>query len=143
VELVMVILLIGILAIVAIPHFASRDAFDVSGFAEDARSVLRFAQKTAIGQHRTVTVNLDVAAQKLSACYDTAYPCATPLADPTGGAPISLTPKSNIAFTASAAQLSFDWRGSPNGTAVTLTVTPVAGGAAASVSVDADTGYVQ
>lgn len=143
VELVMIILLVGILSIVAIPHFANRDTYDASGFAEETRAILRLAQKTAIGQHRNVSVNFDVAHQSLTACYDTAYPCASPVADPSGGAAMSVAPNSNVAFTSTVAQLSFDWRGSPNGTAATVTVSPVAGGTATSVGVDADTGYVQ
>jgi MSHA pilin protein MshC len=143
VELVMVILTIAILAAVAIPRFASRDAYDVSGFSEDTRAVLRFAQKTAIGQHRPVSVNLDVAGQRVTACYDSAYPCASPLADPSGGAPIALVPNATVSFTATVAQLTYNWLGSPGGTAAAVTVRPVAGGTGVTVTVDGDTGYVQ
>jgi MSHA pilin protein MshC len=143
IELVMVILLVGILSAVAMAHFATRSVYDVSGFTEDARAVLRTAQKTAIGQHRNVSINLDASAQKMTVCYDTAYPCASPVLDPTGGSALVLGPNANVAFTTTATQLSFDWRGSPNGTAATITVNPVGGGTAMSLSVDADTGYVQ
>ena len=143
VEVVMTILLAGILAAVALPRFASRDGYDVSGFAEDVRAVVRFAQKTAIAQHRLVYVNLDAAAGKLSACYDAAYPCATPLADPSGGAALSLAAPGNVNFTTTASQLSFNWLGSANAVGATVTVSPSAGGNALSVVVDPDSGYVQ
>ena len=139
----MVIVIVGILSAVAMAHFAKSSLYDVSGFAEDTRAVLRFAQKTAIGQHCTVRVNLDASLQKLTVCYDTAYPCASPVLDPQGGSALSLAPNANVTFATTTAQLSFDWRGSPNGTAATVTVSPVDGGTATSLSVDADTGYVQ
>jgi MSHA pilin protein MshC len=143
VELVMTIVIVGIMASVAIPRFASRDGYDVSGFSEDVRAVLRFAQKTAIAQHRSVYVNLDASGRKLTACFDTAYPCATPLADPSGGAALSLVPNSTVTFTSTLAQLSFNWLGSPNQSGATITVAPSAGGNAIGVVVDPDTGYVQ
>lgn len=143
IELITVILVLGILAAVALARFASRGVYDVAGFAEDTRAILRTAQKTAIGQHCSISVNIDAASQVLTVCYDQAYPCASPVLDPIGGGALSLSRNSNIVFTTTAAQLSFDWRGSPNGTAATVTVAPVGGGTATSVSVDADTGYVQ
>jgi MSHA pilin protein MshC len=143
VELVMTIVIVGILAGVAIPRFASRDAYDVSGFSEDVRAVLRFAQKTAIAQHRGVYVNLDAAGRKLTACYDSAYPCAAPLVDPSGGAALNLVPNSTVTFTTTLAQLSFNWLGSPNEIGATVSISPSAGGSAISVVVDPDTGYVQ
>jgi MSHA pilin protein MshC len=143
VEVVMVIVVVGVLALVAIPRFASRSVYDVSGFAEDSRSILRFAQKTAIGEHLNVSVNLDATNQKLTVCYDTAYPCASPVADPSGGSALTLTPASTVAFTTTATQLTYNWQGSPGGTGATLTVTPVGGGSSISVTVDGNTGYVQ
>jgi len=139
----MTMVLIGIVAAVVLPHFASRDVYDVSGFAEDLRAVLRFGQKSAIAQHRNVYVNLDAAGRKLTACYDAAYPCAAPLADPSGGAPLSLVAPATVAFTTTAGQLGFNWLGSPGGTGATISVSPSAGGAAVNIVVDADSGYVQ
>lgn len=143
VELVMTIVLIGIVAGVVLPRFASRDAYDVSGFGEDVRAVLRHAQKTAIAQHRSVYVNLDSGGRKVTACYDAAYPCAAPLADPSGGGALSLVPASNIGFSATVSQLGFNWLGSPGGAGATVTVSPASGGSALSIVVDADSGYVQ
>jgi MSHA pilin protein MshC len=143
IELVMVIVLVGILSAVAMPRFASRDGYDVAGFAEDARGVLRYAQKMAIAQHRNVSVNLDASGRAISPCFDTVYPCASPIPDPTGGSALRLTPATTIAFATTISQLTFDWRGSPNGTALTLTVSPNSGGTASTVIVDGDTGYVQ
>lgn len=143
VEVVMTILIAGILAAVALPRFASRDAYDVSGYAEDVRAALRFAQKTAIAQHRSVYVNLDGAGRKLTACYDAAYPCASPLADPYGAATLNVAPPVNVNFTSTVSQLSFNWLGSASAVGATVTVTPVAGGNALTIVVDADSGYVQ
>jgi MSHA pilin protein MshC len=143
VELVMTIVLIGTVAAVVLPRFASRDAYDVSGFGEDVRAVLRLAQKTAIAQHTPVYVNLDATGRKLTACYDAAYPCAAPLADPVGGSALTLVPAGNINFSATVSQLSFNWLGSPGEIGATVVVSPSAGGTSLAIVVDADSGYVQ
>ncbi len=143
VELVMVIAIAGILAVVALPRFTNRSDSDLAGFGQGARAALRFAQKTAIAQHRNVSVNLVSASGKISVCFDSAYPCATVVTDPASGAALSVVTPSGISFTTSVAQLTFDWTGSPGGTAEALTISGGTGGATQTVSVDGSTGYVQ
>jgi len=58
VELVMVIVILGILAVAIVPRFASRETFDTRGFFDQTQAAIRYAQKTAIAQRRTVHVNL-------------------------------------------------------------------------------------
>ena len=142
VELVMVIAITGILAAVVVPRFASRSDFELAGFAEAARAALRLAQKTAVAQHRSVSANLDSSAGKISLCYDSAYPCATPLADPASSGAFKVSAPTGISLSSSATQLIFDWTGSPNGTGTTLTVSGGTGGTTVVVTVDANTGYV-
>lgn len=58
IELVMVMVIIGILAVVAIPRFTDRQTFEARGFHEQAKAMVRYAQKTAVAQHRNVFVNV-------------------------------------------------------------------------------------
>jgi MSHA pilin protein MshC len=81
VELIMVILLAGILAAVAASRFYSRTGFDVASFADTARGMVRYAQKLAIAQNRTVWVTGTVDpknsanVQGIGLCYSNNSPC--------------------------------------------------------------------
>jgi MSHA pilin protein MshC len=57
-ELIVVILLVGILAAVAIPRLGNTNAFAERGFADQLRSTLQLARKTAIAQRRYVCASL-------------------------------------------------------------------------------------
>ncbi len=70
VELIMVMTLIGILAVVALPRFANRTTFDARAYADQAKAMLRYAQKLAIGQNRNVYVRLNGA--NIALCFDNA-----------------------------------------------------------------------
>ena len=59
IELIMVILVIGIMAVVVLPRFADRSDFQTRGFQDETRSLLRYAQKTAVAQRRNVCVTLN------------------------------------------------------------------------------------
>jgi MSHA pilin protein MshC len=56
VELVVVIVLVGILGAVAAARYFDRGSFDAAAYAEQTKSMLRYAQKTAVAQHRPVFV---------------------------------------------------------------------------------------
>lgn len=56
VELVVVIVLVGVLGAVASARYFDSAGFDAAGYAEQTRSMLRYAQKSAIAQHRPVFV---------------------------------------------------------------------------------------
>lgn len=56
VELVVVMVLIGILGAVASARYFDSAGFDAAGYAEQTRSMLRYAQKSAIAQRRPVFV---------------------------------------------------------------------------------------
>lgn len=58
VELVVVIILIGIIGTIAVGRFAERSSFDTVAWTEQVRATLRFAQKVAIAQNRSVYVHL-------------------------------------------------------------------------------------
>lgn len=58
VELVVTMIVIGIMAIVAIPRLGGIGAFDARGYADQTEAILRFAQKSALAQRRNVLVVL-------------------------------------------------------------------------------------
>lgn len=58
VELITVMVIIGILAVAALPRFFDRNVFEARGFMDETKSLLRFAQKAAVAQRRTVCVAL-------------------------------------------------------------------------------------
>ncbi len=66
VELIMVLLLLGILGGYAAPRIFNRADFDARGFHDEHLAYLRFAQKTAIAQRRTVCVSFDTSANTMT-----------------------------------------------------------------------------
>ena len=83
VELVMVIAIIGVLAAVAIPKFASRDPFVERGFFDETLSAVRYAQKSAVASGCEVQVQLLAGGYALIArngCSTGAF--GTPIAHP-------------------------------------------------------------
>ncbi|CAG1017250.1 partial Type II secretion system protein G, partial [Burkholderiaceae bacterium] len=56
-ELVIVLVLIGILAVVAIPRLAGQSGFAARGARDYVASGLRYAQKSAVAMRRNVCVD--------------------------------------------------------------------------------------
>lgn len=75
VELIVVIVLAGILAAVATGRYFNRGSFDASAYAEQIRTMARYAQKLAIAQNRKVYVEGSLGG--IGLCYANALPCPT------------------------------------------------------------------
>jgi len=73
VELIVVILLVGILGAIGAARFFNRTGYDATAFAEQSRSMLRYAQKLAIAQNRPVFVH--GALDGVALCFDVQEPC--------------------------------------------------------------------
>lgn len=132
-ELVTVIVIAAILAAIAIPQFNQRE-IDAAWFHEQARSTVRYAQRTAVAQRRPVFVLVE-AGPKLALCY--ADPCGVvPVTELATGNPVVLNAPSGVALSISVSPLSFNGLGRPSSGA-TLSV----GGR--TITVNAETGYVQ
>jgi MSHA pilin protein MshC len=138
-ELVAVISIVAILAITATSMF-NRLTFDTAAFGRELQSVLAFAQKAAVAERRTVTVN--VAASTVSFTICSANPCGAqvglPLPTRDGGS--VLTAPSGVSIASSAASFAFTPSGGTDQAGpVTITVT---GDGASVMTIEASTGYV-
>ncbi|MBI5861502.1 MAG: type II secretion system protein [Rhodocyclales bacterium] len=147
VELIMVMVLMGILATVALPRF-SFSGFDEVGFRDKTRATLEFARKSAVAQRRIACVTL--AGNNLTLTIDNITPetagagaCPRPLPLPTSdaacGGPTNAVCAPNGVALGGPAALSFDALGRPSAAAA-YTVT--GGTITYTVNVTAETGYV-
>lgn len=126
VEFVAAMVIVGILAAVAAPHFFDRNIFDSRGFYDQALSTLRYAQKAAIAQHRSVCVTFD-ANSRITLTYNSTTPASStcmglPLSSPSGQTSYFIDPPHGVAVSivdvannpvALPANFSFDALGRP------------------------------
>lgn len=137
IELIVVIAIIAIVAVVALPRLQDQ-GFKERGFHDETLAVLRYAQKAAVAQRRTVCVAASASSIALTiagAAGDTT--CNTNLAGPSGGSPYTVTAPSGVSYSAFAS-FTFSSLGQPSGGAKTFQVS----GVADSITVEAETGYV-
>ena len=142
----MTMVIVGILAAVAAPRFFEVGVFQSRGFADQVQASLRYAQKMAIAQRRSVCVAF--AAHSVTLTIDSDIPpdgvCnpapAGNLQSPTGEASYAITAPSGIAFGAPPpTNFSFDALGRPSpNTNQTITIAK----ATNPIVVEAETGYV-
>lgn len=153
IELVMVLVLLGILAIYAAPRLTAKD-LDARGFHDETLAFLRYAQKSAIAQRRTVCVAFGSGPSTVTLTMAAAAgPSACPGNDmpgPDGRTPARIQARSGVTYAALPAGFQFNGLGQPysqDGTAA-LTAHQVlqvsADGVPLSVriTVEAVTGYV-
>ena len=141
VELIMVIVIVGVLAVAALPRFWDRQVFDSRGFYDETLSALRYAQKTAIAQRRNVcaaftanTVTFTIASKPGGA-----EACNTDLASPSGTTPPFTITGTGVTFTPTPTSLQFDALGRPTpNTSQTFQVS----GLPLDIIIEAETGYV-
>jgi MSHA pilin protein MshC len=132
VELITVMVIIGVLAVAALPRFVNRSAYDSRAFYDQLIATLRYAQKSAIAQHRFVCVTFGV---DISLSHGTTTGCTSgALAGPGGQAPIKVPYGVTLS---GAGSFYFDALGVPSG-GQSITVSPYA----TPIIVEAGTGYV-
>lgn len=139
VELILVMVIAGIIAAVAMPRLVGRNGFDTRGFADELAATVRFAQKLAIAQRRAVFVQITAADATL--CYVATTPCpaASQAPGPGGEKPYTTTAPDGVTI-APATTLGFGASGSPDITAP-LDL-QVVGAATYRIRVERETGYV-
>lgn len=146
----MVIVVLGVISAIAIPRLIDTNVYNQRGLYDQTIVILRYAQKTAIAQRRTVCVTFGANSATLTMATDAAVngcASATPLAGPKGEVPAAVTGRGTAGYITppTPAGLNFNGLGQPvdnNGAALgtqTITVT----GGPADITVQAVTGYVQ
>lgn len=125
VEMVTIIVILGIIAVVAVPRFADTDTFRSRAAADQAIAALRYAQKVAIASHSNVTVNISAG---------TPADCGIAVAAGT----LNCVVNNDVTVVPAPAIVVFDFMGRP----VPNVVTPVAVGGTA-ITIEAETGYVR
>lgn len=133
-ELVIVIVIGAILAAIAIPQF-NQPEIDATWFHEQARSAVRYAQRTAVAQRRQVFVVVEAGPQ-LALCYAAACGAGTRLTPLGSTANIQLPAPTGVALSISTSPFWFNGLGQPS-SAATVTV------GARTITINAETGYVQ
>lgn len=72
VELVVIMIIVGILAVVALPRFASRSTFETRGFADQTMATLQYARKVAVATGRNVCASASSGGNTLTMTMATA-----------------------------------------------------------------------
>ena len=145
VELMLVIIIAGVLAAVAVPRMVDRSAFQVSGFANEVRTALRYAQRLALAKNLEVCVTTTALPALTLTFSMTPGLCNQNVIAPDGGASYVVVPPAGINLTATPAAFRFDGQGrpitTPPNTSINFTVS--AGGSTTIIPVVPETGYVQ
>jgi MSHA pilin protein MshC len=148
VELIAVLMIIGILAVTALPRFFDSNTFVARSFVDEAQSTLRYAQKVAIAQRRNVFIVFSGSGAAF--CVNNAG-CSTPLMTATNK-PASLNLPSGVTASVNRSIAGFYFNAlgrpydigntEPNSTFAKTTMTLTGGGAARVIVVEPETGYV-
>ncbi len=139
IELVLVLTIAAILGVVIAPKFSDTKDFDARGFYEETFSLLRYAQKSAIAQRRTICVvfTSNSAALTIASAADSST-CDTDLAGPDGTTPYTATAKAGVNYASVPTGFNFNPLGQPSMTTQTWQVS----GIPQNITVEAETGYV-
>lgn len=163
IELIMVLVIVGVIALIAIPRFLNQSIFESKGFADHVHASLRYAQKLAVAQRRDVHVRLN--GSSIALCLDSGCSAANIVLAPAGensGKPATLAACSNntswfceapppgVTYTSTFPQFFFNGLGKPylpgdtatNSSFTTLTLAISGDGLLHTVIVERDTGYV-
>jgi MSHA pilin protein MshC len=145
IELIMVIIMMGILAAFAAPRMFNISDFNARGLHDQSLALLRYAQKTAIAQRRTVCVTF--ASNTLSLSIASAagtYDCSSAgtLVGPNGSHSVPIN--SGASYSGTPTSFNFDGLGQPITSAgvAQATQTIQVTGLTSSIVIENGTGYV-
>src|SRR3569832_240754 len=119
VELIVTMMIIGILAITAIPRFSGSSATDQRGFYDETLAALRYAQKTAIAQRRNVCITFGANSVSLSIASSSggSQPCtggsSTPLSSLSGSGNFIVTGRADTTNATTPTKNQIDAQGRP------------------------------
>jgi MSHA pilin protein MshC len=171
IELIMVITIMGALAVFAAPKMFNTDDFYARGFHDETLGLLRYAQKVAVAQRRSVCVTFSAPARAYAtltiASLEATYVCDTALVGPNKLTPSSgsnqfcdgvaiaftgpsaargcIVGKSGVSYSTAPAAIIFNGLGQPvdaSGAALTTISTVAVSTAPHTISIEPATGYV-
>jgi MSHA pilin protein MshC len=142
----MVIVILGVLAIYAAPRMFNSNDFYARGFHDETLGLLRYAQKAAIAQRRTVCVAFTSSSATLTmAANPSTFDCATAtaLSGPNGSPTITARSGVTYSTTTPPVAFNFDALGRPiSSTGAAMATQNIKIDNADDVVVEASTGYV-
>ena len=155
IELIMVIVILGVLAVFATPMLRTDD-FKARGFHDETMALLRYAQKAAIAQRRTVCVALTAGPPAIAtlsvASAEAVSTCNTSLVGPNKscvggptGAQGCITAPSSVSYSTmptAPATLNFNGLGQPTATSFSVRVANSGVAIPQTITIEVDTGYV-
>ncbi len=137
IELVVVVFIVGVLAVSAVPSLLSKNIFDSRGFSDQVGAGLRYAQKAAVSQRRTVCAAFTANSLTLTMATSAgSASCTASLTGPTGTSPFQVS-NTSVTFSTTPTNFQFNALGQAS-IAQTISVT----GAAGTITIERDTGYV-
>lgn len=144
IELIMVIVMLGVLAVFAVPRIFDSGDFYARGFHDETLALLRYAQKAAIAQRRTVCVTFTSNTASLTmATTASTFNCATAtaLAGPNGTS--TITARSGVTYRSLPTDFNFNGLGEPiTATGAAMAKQNIQIGNVSDVIVETSTGYV-
>lgn len=147
VELVVVLVVTGIMAAVAVPKLMAATAMRDGGWHDQVLSALRYAQKAAVGHRRLVCATVN--ATSITLGISTVNPgttCDATLINSDGTGTAASTTNANAATAVSAAGVIYfqpDGRATSDGAGTTSSSRTVSMSGATNITVTGETGYVQ
>jgi MSHA pilin protein MshC len=152
IELAVILILVGILAVTVLPRFSLLGGFEAQGFADQLRSLIRYGQKTAVAQRRNVAVTYTTDGAAICSYTGAATPCAAGCAGAADVAAIALPGGSfrvaGATTTMVGGTVCFDAVGRPHqgGTALAAPLSigiSDSGALAQAIVIEPETGYVR
>lgn len=130
VEMISVLMVVGVLAVVALPRLSNIGAFTDVEYRDEIAAALRYAQKMAVAQRRLVCVT--AAGNQINLAIASANPavaCTFPMPGPIGRDPAVVPPASGVVLAVTTSPFYFQPSGvatsdSLGATIVDVTLTP-------------------
>jgi len=136
IELVVILIIIGVLAVAVLPRLADQSAFEARGFYDETLSILRYGQKAAVAQRRMVCATFTATSVTLQIANNFDGVCDKDLTGPGGSAPYQVNAHGQVQFSPVPSAISFN----PDGSASTGASIQISG-ASNAIMLDGKTGY--